>query len=44
VHGKKGYEKITAMLRKQLDDLVKQYEDEDAETILRSATVDQKSF
>jgi hypothetical protein len=24
--------------------LVKQYEDEDAETILRSATVDQKSF
>jgi arylsulfatase A-like enzyme len=44
VYGKKGYEKITAMLRKQLDDLVKQYEDEDAETILRSATVDQKSF
>jgi arylsulfatase A-like enzyme len=44
VHGKKGYEKITAMLRKQLDDLVKQYEDEDAEKILRSTTVDQKSF
>jgi hypothetical protein len=44
VYGKKGYEKITAMLRKQLDDLVKQYEDEDAENFLRSATVDQKSF
>jgi arylsulfatase A-like enzyme len=44
VYGKKGYEKITAMLRKQLDDLIKQYEDEDAENFLRSATIDQKSF
>ncbi len=36
VFGKKGYEKITAKLRMQLDALIAQYEDEDAKRIMRA--------
>ena len=34
IYGKKGYEKITAELKKQLSDLIKQYDDKEAEAIL----------
>jgi arylsulfatase A-like enzyme len=34
VYGKKGYEQTTAELKKQLDALIRQYEDEDAKKIL----------
>lgn len=44
VYGKKGYEKITAQLKKQLNELIKQYEDSDAEKILNNNMADQKSF
>jgi arylsulfatase A-like enzyme len=35
LYGKKGYEKITAELKKQLNDLIDQYEDDDAKRILQ---------
>ncbi len=35
VYGQKGYEKITTKLKMQLKDLIKQYEDKDAEKILQ---------
>ena len=35
VYGQKGYEKITAKLKKQLNDLINQYEDTDAQKILQ---------
>ena len=41
VFGKKGYEKITAKLRKQLDALIAQYEDEGAKKILQSGEKEQ---
>jgi arylsulfatase A-like enzyme len=44
VYGSKGYKKITQQLKKQLDGLIDQYEDTDAEKILKSNVVDQKSF
>jgi len=44
VYGKKGYERITEQLKKQLNKLIKQYEDSDAEKILDEETADQKSF
>ncbi|TPE43913.1 sulfatase family protein [Pontibacter mangrovi] len=34
LYGKKGYEKITAKLRKQLDGLIEKYEDEEAKELL----------
>ena len=45
LYGKKGYEKITADLKRQLDKLVEQYDDKEAGTILRSeAGTPAKSF
>jgi arylsulfatase A-like enzyme len=45
VYGKKGYEKITAQLKKQLNDLIEQYGDEDAKKIVQEAIpARQKSF
>jgi uncharacterized sulfatase len=44
VYGSKGYVKIAQQLKKQLDGLIDQYEDTDAEKILKSNVVDQKSF
>lgn len=46
VYGKKGYERLTADLRKQLDGLIDQYEDSDAKLILQQvkATGDKKAF
>jgi len=38
VYGRKGYEKITEQLKKQLDELIRQYDDEDAEKILKQKT------
>ena len=37
LYGKKGYEKLTASLKKQLDALISQYEDEDAKQLIGSA-------
>jgi arylsulfatase A-like enzyme len=45
VYGKKGYEEITADLKKQLNQLIDQYEDEDAKKILnKQGTNNQKAF
>jgi len=42
--GKKGHEKITLELRKQLEGLIDQYEDEDAKKILRENKLGNKTF
>ncbi|HWI93882.1 MAG TPA: sulfatase [Flavisolibacter sp.] len=42
VYGRKGYEKITKQLKKQLDELIKQYDDTDAEKILMQEASDNK--
>ena len=45
VYGKKGYEKITTTLMKQLNALIDQYEDEDAKKILKQEPANiQKAF
>jgi arylsulfatase A-like enzyme len=44
LYGKKGYEKITEQLRKQLNELIRQYEDSDAEKILKEETAEQNNF
>ena len=41
VFGNKGYKKITGKLRKQLDALIAQYEDEDAKKILQTRAKEQ---
>jgi len=38
IYGKKGYEKITAQLKQQLNKLIDQYEDQDAKQILAAET------
>lgn len=43
-YGKKGYEKITGRLKKQLNELISQYDDTDAEKILDQETFRKKSF
>lgn len=44
VYGRKGYGKITEQLKRQLDKLIKQYDDTDAEKILNEQVVNPKSF
>ena len=46
VYGKKGYEKITADLNRQLNSLIDQYQDEDAKKILQDSKLqnNQKAF
>jgi arylsulfatase A-like enzyme len=45
VYGQKGYEKITAQLKKQLNALIQEYEDTDAKTILQTGeTKKEKAF
>jgi arylsulfatase A-like enzyme len=44
VYGKKGYEKITKTLMKQLNALIDQYEDDDAKKILKQEPGNEKNF
>jgi arylsulfatase A-like enzyme len=44
LYGKKGYEKVMAVLMKQLNALIDQYEDEDAKKILKQEATCEKSF